>query len=139
MSDDELAKIKDTKKRELYLHEYTHGINSDPITLFTILFAALIHDVDHPGVSNKQFGVERPFLADRYRHKSIAEQNSVAVAWEVLMDSHFRDMREYIFETNEELSRFRQVVVNVVSYFRVDLSIEVAFSSHIFLTRIYFA
>uniref|UniRef100_A0A7S3L3E6 PDEase domain-containing protein n=1 Tax=Amphora coffeiformis TaxID=265554 RepID=A0A7S3L3E6_9STRA len=30
------------------------------------------------------------------------------------MDSHFREMREYIFETNEELARFRQVVVNTV-------------------------
>jgi len=30
------------------------------------------------------------------------------------MDGHFREMREYIFETNDELIRFRQVVVNVV-------------------------
>jgi hypothetical protein len=31
------------------LHNYTHGINSDPLALFAILFSALIHDVDHKG------------------------------------------------------------------------------------------
>ena len=71
-------------------------------------------DVDHPGVSNKQFSAEHPLLGEKYHHKSVAEQNSLDVAWDVLMDSHFREMREYIFETNEELSRFRQIVVNVV-------------------------
>ena len=53
-------------------------------------------------------------IGERYRNKSVAEQNSLDVAWDVLMDSHFREMREYIFETNDEISRFRQVVVNVV-------------------------
>ena len=65
-------------------------------------------------MSNKQFSEERPLLGERYRNKSVAEQNSLDVAWDVLMDSHFREMREYIFETTEDLSRFRQVVVNTV-------------------------
>ena len=26
------------------LHNYTHGINSDPLTLLAIVFSALIHD-----------------------------------------------------------------------------------------------
>ena len=30
------------------------------------------------------------------------------------MDSHFRELREYIFETEDEMTRFRQVVVNTV-------------------------
>ena len=33
------------------LHSYTHGINSDPLTILAILFSALVHDVDHRGVS----------------------------------------------------------------------------------------
>ena len=115
LSDEELAKLKENnKKRASHLHEYTHGIHSDPITLFAILFSAIIHDVDHPGVSNTQFAVEHPLLGERYHHKSVAEQNSLDVAWDVLMDTHFREMREYIFETPQELLRFRQVVVNVV-------------------------
>jgi hypothetical protein len=31
------------------LHDYTHGINSDPLTILGIVFSALIHDVDHQG------------------------------------------------------------------------------------------
>jgi hypothetical protein len=31
------------------LHNYTHGINSDPLTILGIVFSALIHDVDHRG------------------------------------------------------------------------------------------
>lgn len=45
LSDDELVKMKDSKKLASRLHTYTHGINSDPITMFAILFSAIIHDV----------------------------------------------------------------------------------------------
>lgn len=38
----EQAKIGDIASR---IHDYTHGINSDPLTLLAILFSALIHDV----------------------------------------------------------------------------------------------
>ena len=36
------------------LHNYTHGITSDPLAQFAVVFSALIHDVDHWGVSNGQ-------------------------------------------------------------------------------------
>merc|ERR1711971_52761 len=36
------------------LHDHTYGITSDPLTQFACVFAALIHDVDHPGVPNAQ-------------------------------------------------------------------------------------
>jgi hypothetical protein len=32
------------------LHDHTYGITSDPLTQFAVVFAALIHDVDHTGV-----------------------------------------------------------------------------------------
>ena len=31
------------------LHDYTHGINSDPLALLAIIVSALIHDADHRG------------------------------------------------------------------------------------------
>lgn len=37
----EQAKIGDIASQ---LHNYTHGINSDPLTLLAIVFSALIHD-----------------------------------------------------------------------------------------------
>ena len=54
------------------LHEYTHGINSDPLTIFAIVFSALIHDVDHRGVSNTQLIKEHKEMGDKYRNKSVA-------------------------------------------------------------------
>ena len=44
LSDEDLTKMKDNKKLASHLHSYTHGINSDPIVMFAILFSAIIHD-----------------------------------------------------------------------------------------------
>jgi len=96
------------------LHNYTHGINSDPLTLLAIVFSALIHDADHRGVSNHQLGTENPDLAEKYHNKSLAEQHSLDQCWALLMEDRFIEMRNYIFSTEDELKRFRQVLVNVV-------------------------
>jgi len=96
------------------MHSYTHGINSDPITLFAVVFSALIHDVDHRGVSNVQLMKEEPAMAAMFRSKSIAEQNSLALSWDLFLTDDFKQLREYIFANQEELERFRQVIVNVV-------------------------
>jgi hypothetical protein len=97
------------------LHAFTHGINSDPVALFAIVFSALIHDVDHRGVSNTQLGKEEPEMGQHYKHKSIAEQNSLDIAWDLLMSTKFDALRGCLFGgIPSELLRFRQVVVNVV-------------------------
>ncbi|CAB9526583.1 Receptor-type guanylate cyclase gcy [Seminavis robusta] len=96
------------------IHQYTHGINSDPLTLLAIVFSALIHDVDHRGVSNVQLAVEQPDLRDKYNNKSVAEQNSLDLAWDLLMDDKYEALRRCLFATHTELRRFRQVLVNVV-------------------------
>lgn len=41
-------------------------------------------------------------------------QNSVDLAWEMLMQDDFREFREQIYSSQEELNRFRQLVVNSV-------------------------
>lgn len=68
------------------LHNYTYGITSDPLAQFAILFSALIHDVDHWGVSNNQLIKEGAPMSEKYKGKSIAEQNSVDLAWDLLME-----------------------------------------------------
>jgi hypothetical protein len=35
-------------------HYATFGISSDPMMHFAMVFVALIHDVDHPGLTNDQ-------------------------------------------------------------------------------------
>ena len=96
------------------LHDHTYGITSDPLTQFACVFSALIHDADHPGVPNSQLLEEENTLASRYKGKSVAEQNSVALAWNLLMEDRFRNLRAIIYVSEEELMRFRQLVVNSV-------------------------
>lgn len=99
---------------ESTLHVYTYGITSDPLTQFACVFSALIHDVDHSGVPNTQLVVENPTLAVFYKNKSVAEQNSVDLSWDLLQDSSFSDLRAAIYATQDEKIRFRQLVVNSV-------------------------
>ncbi|KAL7567071.1 hypothetical protein ACA910_002795 [Epithemia clementina (nom. ined.)] len=96
------------------LHDHTYGITSDPLTQFACVLSALIHDADHPGIPNAQLVKEAQPLAQRYNGKSVAEQNSVELAWNLLMDDRFRNLRCAIYATEAELKRFRQLVVNSV-------------------------
>jgi len=96
------------------LHRHTYGITSDPLTQFSCCFGALIHDVDHPGVPNAQLIKEDPALANLYRQKSVAEQNSIDIAWRLFMEDRFTQLRTAICGTQVELQRFRQLVVNSV-------------------------
>ena len=96
------------------MHDFTHGITSDPMAVFAITFSALIHDVDHQGVSNTQLIREEPEMGKMYHNKSVAEQNSLDIAWNLLMSTQFDNLRKYIFRTRAEMLRFRQLIVNVV-------------------------
>ena len=73
-----------------------------------------MHDVDHTGVPNSQLVKEKSDLAITYKNKSVAEQNSVDLAWDMLMEPAYIDLRRCIYSTQDELDRFRQLVVNSV-------------------------
>jgi 3'5'-cyclic nucleotide phosphodiesterase len=87
---------------------------SDPLTQFAVVFSALIHDVDHKGVPNNQLAKEGDPVAAAYSNQSPAEQNSIDVAWSLLMGDEYQDLRAAIYSTPEELMWFRQLVVNTV-------------------------
>ena len=93
---------------------HSYGITSDPLTQFACVFSALIHDVDHPGVPNSQLVKEGSKIAAVYKGKSVAEQNSVDIAWNLLYDDNFDQLRQAIYSTESEKERFRQLVVNSV-------------------------
>ncbi|CAB9521527.1 Receptor-type guanylate cyclase gcy [Seminavis robusta] len=95
------------------LHDHTYGLTSDPMTFFACAFAALIHDVDHAGVSNAQLVKEGAPIAEKYK-RSVAEQNSLTLSWELLMDPGYKALRDYLFPTNYDLLHFRQLLVNTV-------------------------
>jgi 3'5'-cyclic nucleotide phosphodiesterase len=96
------------------VHEVTYGLSSDPLMQFSIVFSALIHDVDHTGLTNKELIDMKAPVADVYRSKCIAEQNSVDVAWQLLMEDKFSDLRACIFRNSHEKKRFRELVVDAV-------------------------
>mmetsp|Transcript_32252 Transcript_32252/g.53959 ORF Transcript_32252/g.53959 Transcript_32252/m.53959 type:complete len:1195 (-) Transcript_32252:317-3901(-) len=104
----------DEYESEEALHNATFGISSDPLTHFAIVFAALIHDADHTGVPNAQLVKDKHELAVKFDNKSVAEQNSVHLGWELLMDPRFERLRKCIYQTNVERKRFRQLVINSV-------------------------
>lgn len=93
--------------------DHSYGISHDPLAQFACVFSALIHDVDHPGVPNSQLLKEHSPLAAAYQNKSIAEQNSVDLAWELLQQDLFKDLRDAICSTEQERLHFRQLIVNV--------------------------
>ena len=78
------------------------------------MFSALIHDVDHTGVPNTVLVREDVPKAKFYKGRSVAEQNSVDLSWALLMQDDFKAFRDQIYTTQEELCRFRQLVVNSV-------------------------
>jgi hypothetical protein len=108
-----IAPDQDFEKHE-QLHDHTYGITSDPLTQFACVFSALIHDADHPGVPNAQLLKEETEIAKTYEGKSIAEQNSINLAWKILIQPKYLDLRKAICVTQLEEVRFRQLVVNAV-------------------------
>lgn len=92
----------------------TYGITSDPLIQFAALLSALIHDADHPGVSNRQLIEEKSILAVGYQYQSMAELNSLDLAWNLLMNEHYQALRNAIYTTESEFLRFRQLMVNFV-------------------------
>eukprot|EP00980_Cylindrotheca_fusiformis_P011039 scaffold2535_cov126-Cylindrotheca_fusiformis.AAC.1 len=92
---------------------HSYGITSDPLTQFSVVFSAIIHDMDHPGVTNAQLVKENTRSAQIFK-KSVAEQNSVELAWGLLMGEEYEALRGCIYHTEDDLRRFRQLVVNTV-------------------------
>ncbi|CAB9505272.1 Receptor-type guanylate cyclase gcy [Seminavis robusta] len=99
---------------EAELNDHTFGISADPLTSFACAFSALIHDVDHQGIPNTVLVKEESPLAAKYSNKSVAEQNSVDLAWAFLMDPEYDQLRACICCDDEEFARFRSLVVNSV-------------------------
>lgn len=53
-------------------------------------------------------------MAVKYNDKSVAEQNSVDLAWDILMEDQFEELRSLIYTNKDEFQRFRQILVNIV-------------------------
>jgi 3'5'-cyclic nucleotide phosphodiesterase len=86
----------------------------DPLTRFTCILSAIIHDVGHYGVSNSELVKGNETLAALYDGRSVAEQLAIMVAWTLLMRPEYANLRAAIYHTEEEMYRFRYLLVHAV-------------------------
>ena len=89
----------------------------DPLMHLALLFAALIHDVEHQGVPNQQLILENDPLALLYNDQSIAEQRSLAIGFTELRKESYDELREVMFPftcSNDGYRRFRHAVTDLV-------------------------
>ena len=89
-------------------------LHDDPLLKFALLFAALIHDVDHQGVTNAQLVQEQHVLAHHYPIGSIAERHSLTVALQLWQQPDFRDLRDFVCPNQTVALRFQEIVTLAV-------------------------
>eukprot|EP00594_Rhizosolenia_setigera_P009804 CAMPEP_0178955202 /NCGR_PEP_ID=MMETSP0789-20121207/9460_1 /TAXON_ID=3005 /ORGANISM="Rhizosolenia setigera, Strain CCMP 1694" /LENGTH=682 /DNA_ID=CAMNT_0020636779 /DNA_START=46 /DNA_END=2094 /DNA_ORIENTATION=+ len=92
----------------------TYGIKFNPLLQFAFIFSALIHDAGHEGVSNAQLIMEEHDLAILYNDQSVAEQQSLSIAFRLLTKKEFVDLKNILFKDMEEYRYFRKTVIDLV-------------------------
>lgn len=117
------------------LHLSTYGLSSDRMVHLAMIFSAIVHDVEHQGVSNKQLLKEADPTILKYNNCSVAENNSIGVSFMLLNEERFSNMRDCMFGVQseclnldgndrndeqilkliaEDKLRFQQVVIDVI-------------------------
>jgi hypothetical protein len=107
-------KNNDGFMKALSHHNRTFGISSDPLAQFALVFAALAHEVDHPGAPNRVLIREFSPLVKTYQGRCMAQQHAIQRTWELFSHESFHDLRRAICPTPRELRRFRQIFVTAV-------------------------
>jgi Adenylate and Guanylate cyclase catalytic domain/3'5'-cyclic nucleotide phosphodiesterase len=87
---------------------------SDHLLRFAALFAALVHYVDHMGLTDEELVLEKEAVVAVYGEKHVAEQNALDIAWKSLIDGPYHDLRACLYSTNEEMEQFYQLVRSAV-------------------------
>lgn len=92
----------------------TLGIGNDPLTLFSLVFSALIHDVGHFGISNRQLSSEGDSLAVLYNDQSVAEQHSLSQSFTLLYQEEYQHLLKVIAPDISERRKFRAKTIHIV-------------------------
>jgi len=102
-------------KRSREFHDKTYGISCDPLMHFSMVQAALIHDLGHVGVTNKQLCKNNKELSARYNGQSVAEQHSVNLAMHVFADPKYAELRDALLANDPaETRRYYQFLISSV-------------------------
>ena len=81
---------------------------NDPLARFTLVLASVVHDVDHYGVPNETLVTEQADVAIQYKGKSVAEQNSLEICWDLLMLDEHKELRASAVTERRPVCRGRQ-------------------------------
>ena len=100
-----------------HFKDYINDIADCPLTQFAVVYAALVHDIDHTGVSNDQLVKEGARIAKIYKNKSVAENHSFNLAMGYLLQPEFEDLVSCICgreNPSSEFERFSSILQNAV-------------------------
>ena len=94
------------------------------LELFAMLFAALCHDLQHPGVNNKFLADTMHDLAFRYNNQSILEHHHCATAFAILNSASTRDITSTLkgdpqqpserFAAGADFRQFRDLAISMI-------------------------
>ena len=85
-----------------------------PLEVMSAIFAAAIHDVDHPGLTNQFLINTSSELAIMYNDESVLENHHLAVAFKLLQNS---DCDIFVNLTRKQRQTLRKMVIDMVSFF----------------------
>jgi len=92
----------------------TFGLRTDPTALLALIFAALVHDMGHPGITNRQRVDEQDEMAIRYNDESIHENHALSLAFGELLKPDYGELRRAMFPTDAHYRYFRKLVIDSV-------------------------
>lgn len=78
----------------------------DEVEKFAILYAALIHDVEHLGVTNMALINKRHELAKKYHNQSVAEMNSLSIGLGILERKDYNILARLSPESHRKFTDF---------------------------------
>jgi class 3 adenylate cyclase len=93
---------------------YIHLVLSDPMVQLAIVFAMLVHSLEHRGCPNSELVRQNDPCSKQYEGKSITEQHSIDTAWDLFMDPGYKDLRSMMFRKSTDIMEFRRLFVNSV-------------------------
>ncbi len=92
---------------------------------FSIIWQDPSHVLGIPDIPNDTLVQEESSLAALYRNKSVAEQQSIDLAWDLLMDESFVDLRRVLYTTTDEFSLLQKPVSYTTLTLPTNYSVEI--------------
>merc|ERR1712157_351313 len=87
-------------------------VHSSPLAMLSVVFAATIHDLQHPGVNNNFLSKTLHPLAIKHSDKSVNESHHLSCAFDLMSQDDFNFMENRV--EIEDFLTFRTLVIEMV-------------------------